>query len=93
MQILCIETSVPRDGEYYDENVKKGELYTSTFLGKIGVLDSSGIDLWHRLAERIPDNLYSATLFIGLPSQEGQSFRKEETVEIPQKLQPFYAQL
>ena len=85
MQILCIETQSNSTSE-----VKKGTIYTSLRIFPTGVV-YRGIDRWHKIEEINPMDDAHISLFIDLPSEEGQSFRKEETVEIPQKLQPYYS--
>jgi len=93
MQVLCIQGSYKQTPGCKDKPVIKGEVYNSLNVLSYG-RTFNGIDAWHTLEERnTKGDKYHVTLFIELPSQEGQSFRKEETVEIPQKLQPFYEQL
>jgi hypothetical protein len=88
MQVLCIETQSGGSGSI----VEKGGIYTSYRCKPDGNI-YRGVDMWHKLEEIDPKDIAHASLFVDLPSEEGQSFKKEETVEIPQKLQPFYKQL
>jgi len=88
MQVLCIEK-----GKGYAILIpQKGEIYNSIKIVPQGFLHKN-IDMWHDLKEGGDGDHFHISLFIDLPSEEGQSFKKEETVEIPQKIQPFYAQL
>lgn len=91
MQVLCIETANP--GKVQISMIpQKGEIYDSYRIEAQGLF-YKGVDAWHRLKELQPHEAAHVSLFIDLPSQEGQSFKKEENVEIPQELQPFYEQL
>lgn len=92
MQVLCIETTKPAPSEKCcDAPVIKGEIYNSINILPYGII-FKGIDAWHHLEERRDKgDRYHVSVFIDLPSQEGQSFKKEESVEFPQKLQPFYS--
>ena len=92
MQVLCIENGTLQPGHAVKLIPKKGEIYNSIRIEPVGYVYKN-LDMWHRLKELNPLDAAHISLFIELPSQEGQSFKKEETVEIPQKLQPFYAQL
>lgn len=93
-QLLCIETTkILPQNKCQDAPIYKGEIYNSISVAPYGIL-YNGVDAWHHLEERKhKGDRYHISVLIELPSQEGQSFRKEETVEIPQKLQPFYEQL
>ncbi len=87
MQVLCIQSSSGKASfGCQDKPVDKGEIYTpittKTYFGHP----------YHQLEERPNGDCYLTSIFIDLPKEEGQSFKKEETVEIPQKLQPFYSQ-
>jgi hypothetical protein len=90
MQVLCIENHIHTHNPQI--SVTKGEIYTSIATGAVG-LTWRGVDMWHTLEELGKDTVGHVSIFIDLPSEEAQSFKKEEFVEIPQKLQPFYKQL
>ncbi len=92
MQVLCIKTATPDKRFIISMIPQKGQLYNSYRVEPQGLI-WEGVDLWHRLEELKPEEAAHVSLFIDLPIEEEQSFKKEETVEIPQKLQPFYAQL
>jgi hypothetical protein len=68
-----------------DGPVIKGEIYTPN-----NQINKSGW-IYYMLEERPNRDCYYSKIFIDLPSEEGQSFKKEETIEIPQKLQPYYS--
>jgi hypothetical protein len=86
-QVLCIETG---RGPARKKPIK-GNIYNSKGIFQQKIF-YKGVDAWHSLEEMIPGDMAHVCLFIDLPSQEGQSFKKEETVEIPQELKPFYSQ-
>ncbi len=87
MQVLCIEGEVGKCTSIF--NPKPGEIYNS--VNVIEYKPFRGINAWHVLEEAAFGDIFHITSFIDLPSEEGQSFKKETSVEIPQKLQPYYS--
>jgi len=89
-QVLCIETASTPTSYHMSLVPQKGEIYNAYKTESVGQ-KYKNIDMWHRLEEMLPKEAAHVSIFIDLPKEEGQSFKKEETVEIPQKLQPYYS--